>query len=71
MENNALLVTSVQPLPVQSKHSLSKLFNTQNNLDCFGFSLSVIILRVEFSGQWHLELRNAILPQRAWVSFDL
>lgn len=67
----ALIVTLVQPLPVQSKHSLSKLFNTENNLDNFGFILSVIILRVQFSGQGPLELRNAVSPQCAWVSFDL
>lgn len=66
-----LIVTAVQPLPVQSKHSLSKLFDTENNLDCFGFSLSVIILRVQVSGQGHLEMRNAVSPQCAWMSFDL
>lgn len=54
----ALMITSIQPLPVQSKHSLSKLFSTENNLDCFG--LSVMSLRVQFSGQWYLELKNAV-----------
>lgn len=54
----ALMITSIQPLPVQSKHSLSRLFSTENNLGCFG--LSVMSLRVQFSGQWYLELKNAI-----------
>lgn len=64
------MVTSAQSLPLQSKHSLSKLFNMENNLDCFGFTLCDYF-KVQFSGQCYLELRNVVSPQCARMNSDL